>query len=78
MVADEGRGIPKSERKNVFKRFYRFEDEDTRTTKGTGLGLNLVQRIIHRHGGSIKIEDNEPRGTKFIINVKYNGKDITS
>lgn len=78
VVADEGRGIPKSERKNVFKRFYRFEDEDTRTTKGTGLGLNLVQKIIERHGGSIRIEDNTPEGTKFVINIKNNGKDFVS
>jgi signal transduction histidine kinase len=78
VVADEGRGIPKAERKNVFKRFYRFEDEDTRTTKGTGLGLNLVQKIVERHAGTIRIEDNIPEGTKFVINIKNNGKDFVS
>jgi signal transduction histidine kinase len=68
-ISDLGIGIPKNERKKIFKKFYRVQDEETRDTKGTGLGLYIVQQTIRKHGGSISIENNEPKGTKFIIKL---------
>ncbi len=62
-VIDEGRGIKDSEKLSVFKLFYRSGSEETRNTKGTGLGLYLVARIIKLHKGKIKILDNNPKGT---------------
>ncbi|MFM8709673.1 MAG: sensor histidine kinase, partial [Sphingomonadales bacterium] len=61
-VADQGPGIPESERSKVFDRFYRIGNEQTRTTKGTGLGLYLCQRIAQDHRGRIEIENNHPQG----------------
>ncbi len=68
-IADQGIGIPASERKKIFKRFYRIQDEETRETKGTGLGLFIVRQTIRKHGGSIKVADNKPRGTTFILEL---------
>lgn len=69
-VADEGRGIPVEERKKVFQKFYRIGNEETRSAKGTGLGLYLCKKIADDHDASIKIEQHLPQGTKMI--VKFN------
>jgi two-component system, OmpR family, phosphate regulon sensor histidine kinase PhoR len=66
-IIDEGIGIPSSEKKNVFRKFYRVGNEETRNTKGTGLGLFLVKYIAENHNGKITILDNEPKGTIFEI-----------
>ena len=66
-VADNGVGIEKSERNKVFEQFYRIGSEDTRASKGTGLGLYIVNQIVNAHKGKIKILDNEGGGTKFQI-----------
>ena len=51
-VKDQGIGIDESERKKIFRKFYRVEDEEVRDTKGTGLGLFIVKETIEKHGGS--------------------------
>ena len=66
-VQDQGCGISNDEKKNVFKKFYRIGNEQTRTAKGTGLGLYLCKKIAEDHSGTIRLEDNEPRGTNFIV-----------
>lgn len=66
-VKDEGCGIAQNEKKNVFKKFYRIGNEQTRKTKGTGLGLHLCKKIAEDHNGQIRIEDNQPRGSNFIV-----------
>ncbi|MGZ3846516.1 MAG: sensor histidine kinase [Flavisolibacter sp.] len=66
-VKDEGCGIIDQEKKNVFKKFYRIGNEQTRTTKGTGLGLYLCKKIAEDHGGAVTIEDNQPQGSNFVV-----------
>lgn len=66
-VSDEGIGIPKHEQERVFDPFYRAEDAMTSKTKGTGLGLYLVQAIIEAHGGKIWVESEEGHGATFIL-----------
>lgn len=66
-VADNGIGIPVDERKKVFDKFYRIGNEDTRKTKGTGLGLFIVKRFMEIYKGTISIEDNKPNGTVFVL-----------
>jgi len=63
VISDQGIGIPDKEKKMVFQKFYRVGSEDTRSTKGTGLGLYIVREIIRAHGGTIRILDNQPKGT---------------
>ncbi len=66
--SDNGIGIPDNEKKNVFQKFYRVGEEKTRTKPGSGLGLFLVKKITEIHGGKVTIENNMPKGTKFILN----------
>jgi signal transduction histidine kinase len=53
----------------IFQRFYRAGDEMTRTTRGTGLGLYLVQQIIAAHGGSVSVTETGPEGTRFEVTI---------
>ncbi len=66
-VADTGIGIPERERTKVFDAFYQVDSSSTREYGGTGLGLSIVKRLVQEHGGSIRIEDNRPKGTVFIV-----------
>ncbi len=71
-VRDRGIGIKKEDLKNIFKKFYRVQDEETRTTKGTGLGLFIVKQAIKRHGGKVAVKANKPRGSVFTISMPSN------
>jgi two-component system phosphate regulon sensor histidine kinase PhoR len=66
-VKDEGIGIRDEEKENIFKKFYRVGSEETRKTKGTGLGLYIVNYLVEQHGGSIAVKDNPPKGSIFEI-----------
>ena len=66
-VADQGIGINDDEKTQVWKKFYRIGHEDTRETKGTGLGLWIVQSVVAAHDGHISVEDNRPQGSIFSI-----------
>ncbi len=59
LVGDSGPGIPVAERSNVLRRFYRLEFSRGREP-GHGLGLSLVQAIVHYHRGRLALEDNQP------------------
>jgi two-component system, OmpR family, phosphate regulon sensor histidine kinase PhoR len=73
-VRDQGIGIEESERKKIFKKFYRVEDEEVRDTKGTGLGLFIVKETIDKHQGTITIVNNEPQGTVFVVELPLSSK----
>jgi len=66
-ISDEGPGIPESEKKKIFEKFYRIGEETTRQTKGTGLGLYLTRKIVEDHLGSVFVEDNSPTGSIFVV-----------
>jgi two-component system phosphate regulon sensor histidine kinase PhoR len=68
-IADNGIGIADNEKARIFDKFYRIGNEDTRRTKGTGLGLYIVNQIVKAHNGKISIEDNVPQGSKFILQL---------
>ncbi len=68
-VADQGIGISERDKKQIFEKFYRVGNEDTRKTKGTGLGLYIVEQIVKAHRGQISVLDNVPRGTVFRIEL---------
>ena len=63
IVADNGPGIPPAERDKLFLPYYSTK------RRGSGLGLAIVQRIVSEHGGSIKVADNVPHGTRFTIEL---------
>jgi signal transduction histidine kinase len=66
-IADNGPGIPDAEKGKVFNKFYRIGNEETRKSKGTGLGLYLTSKIIKQHNGKIAVMDNVPSGCIFEI-----------
>jgi len=59
-VRDYGPGIPPAEMKKVFQEFYRVENEMTRKTSGTGIGLSMVQKLCSLTGMKIEIENANP------------------
>ena len=68
-VADNGIGIPDEEKRKVFDKFYRIGNEDTRKTKGTGLGLFIVKRFVEIYKGTITVTDNKPVGSVFTLHL---------
>lgn len=68
-VTDKGPGIPDAEKMMIFRKFYRVGNEQTRKTKGTGLGLYLTRKILDQHRGSITVRDNQPTGTVFELAI---------
>jgi signal transduction histidine kinase len=66
-VADHGIGIADEEKARIFDRFYRVGSEETRNTKGTGLGLYIVKEVLDKHEATIKVKDNRPAGSIFEV-----------
>ncbi len=68
VVEDGGIGIAESNLPNVFNRFYRVDpSRTTSSTSGTGLGLSLVEEIVHAHGGKIEIKSVLSQGTRVFV-----------
>lgn len=67
ITADSGIGISDLEKTRIFDKFYRVGSEDTRKTKGTGLGLFIVKQVLDKHQATIKVKNNQPSGTIFEV-----------
>ena len=68
-ISDTGIGIPASHLSHVFERFYRVEQ--SRSKRGTGLGLALAKQIVTVHGGTISAESRFGKGSTFTIEFPY-------
>jgi signal transduction histidine kinase len=69
-VADTGVGIPEAALSRVFERFHRVKDAKSRTHEGTGIGLALVQELVSLHGGVVRVESEENKGSTFTVTIK--------
>jgi signal transduction histidine kinase len=72
-VIDHGIGIPAGEQTKIFEKFYRVGDPLVHNTKGSGLGLSLVQHIARAHGGDIAVNSTPGAGSKFTIMLPVEG-----
>jgi signal transduction histidine kinase len=68
-VEDKGIGVPPQERKKVFDKFYRMGNEETRSKKGTGLGLFIVKELVALHHGKITISEGRSKGARFTVSL---------
>ena len=70
IFADKGVGVAKMEQGKVFERFYRTGNENTRSVKGTGIGLFLVKQIISEHRGTVELKsEGSDMGSQFVIRL---------
>lgn len=68
-VKDNGPGVDPLLKTEIFKKFYRSGSEETRTQKGSGLGLYIVDQLVRLHGGKITYEENVGGGANFKIEL---------
>jgi signal transduction histidine kinase len=68
-VSDSGIGIPLAVQQRLFTEFFRAENAKAMETAGTGLGLVIVRDIVEKHGGTIRLESEEGRGTTFFVTL---------
>ncbi len=68
-VADFGKGIEDENKSKIFNKFFREQNELTRQTKGTGLGLYIVKFLIEKHNGIITLKNNHPQGLVVEIEI---------
>ena len=65
VVSDQGPGVPVAEQELIFRKFYRSGNEETRSSKGTGLGLYIMQRLVQRLGGAVHVRSGPDGGAIF-------------
>ena len=66
-VEDKGIGVPRSEQKKIFEPFYRAPEVVDAQIHGNGLGLSLVKDVAEAHGGSVRVESEPGKGSKFTL-----------
>ena len=76
IVEDNGRGIPQEEVRDLFTMFSRGSSSEG-DTEGSGIGLAVVQRIVELHFGSVSVESEVGKGTKFVITLPMESIDLS-
>src|SRR5215813_207615 len=68
-VNDNGVGIPPEALPHIFERFYRVDKTRSRQMGGAGLGLSIIKAIVTAHGGQVRVESLEGRGSRFLVEL---------
>lgn len=66
-VRDNGKGIPVTEHKRIFQKFYRIDDRLSREQEGSGLGLAIVNHVLRAHKGRVEVDSRPGIGTTFSL-----------
>jgi two-component system phosphate regulon sensor histidine kinase PhoR len=66
-IADSGIGIPSEDLPRIFERFYRVDKARSREVGGTGLGLSIVKHVIEQMQGTVSVESQLNKGSRFTI-----------
>jgi signal transduction histidine kinase len=69
-VQDQGIGMDKKEVRRIFEKFYRTKRAEQSGEAGTGIGLSIVEQIVVQHGGSIYVESEPGKGSRFTLVMK--------
>jgi signal transduction histidine kinase/HPt (histidine-containing phosphotransfer) domain-containing protein/BarA-like signal transduction histidine kinase len=69
-VSDTGIGIPAAELPHLSERFFRVKGARSRAHEGTGIGLALVRELVGLHGGELRVESEEGKGSTFAVTIK--------
>ena len=69
VVDDDGPGVPKDSREEVFKPFFRLDGSRNEETGGTGLGLTIARDILRSHGGDLTLGDSPLGGLRAVLRV---------
>ena len=69
-VEDQGIGMDKKEVGRIFEKFYRTRRAEQSGEAGTGIGLSIVEQIVVQHGGSIQVESEPGKGSRFTLVLK--------
>jgi signal transduction histidine kinase len=75
-VSDRGRGIDEDELPHIFEPFYRGQRARSDQIHGTGMGLNVVKRIVEAHAGTIAVESEPGAGTNFRLRIPVAGDEL--
>ncbi|AZA81969.1 sensor histidine kinase [Chryseobacterium lactis] len=70
-VSDNGQGMENKELKNIFEKFYRIQGNNIHNTKGVGLGLYIVNKIITKYHGKINVSSQPGKGSTFSLSIPY-------
>ena len=68
-VADTGIGIPQAYQERIFERFYRVDPGRARSAGGTGLGLSIVKHIAQLYGGTVSVDSEPDKGSRFVVTL---------
>lgn len=77
-VWDEGIGIAEDKQSLLFQPFLQIDSRLSRQYEGTGLGLSLVKQLAEIHGGSVRLESETDKGSRFIVTIPYKPKSLPS
>ena len=73
-VIDDGIGMDKHQQKKIFETFYRVPTGDIQNTRGYGIGLSYVKKLVEAHSGNITVKSHLKKGSTFKIFLPYGGR----
>lgn len=76
-VVDQGMGISEADQTRLFTKFFRVDNEATRSVSGTGLGLSITKGIIEAHGGNIGVQSKLGQGSRFSLTIPLGAPQVT-